>query len=91
MATTTNHSAFDSAPAFVKFNGTVGYKGTVASLREASQELAEHLGIGVRHALLDCVEEWCRDRQPTEPRPLCITRRVPEWTHFAVDVGVGDA
>lgn len=90
MATTTNHSAFDSAPAFIKANGAIVYKGTVAALRQASQ-VSEHLGIAVRHALLDCVEDWCCDRRPTEPRPLYITRRVVNWTGFTIDVGVGDA
>lgn len=90
MATTTDRSAFDSAPAFIKANGIIVYRGTVAALRQESQ-VSGHLGIAVWHALLDCVDDWCCDRRPTEPRPLCMIRRVVNWTSFTIDVGVGDA
>lgn len=90
MATTTDHSAFDLAPAFIEVNGAVVYKGTVAALREATG-VSALLGMAVRQALLDCVELWLLDRKPTEPRPLCERRTVIDWAGFCIRVGVGDA
>lgn len=90
MATTTDQSAFDSAPAFIEANGVVVYKGTVAELRAAARGCS-HVGMVMWLELLSCVEDFCVQHEPNSPRPLAYRRVVIDLPCFVVSVGVGYA
>lgn len=80
---------FDMAPAFIEANTNVVWRGTVSELRRITKPSSDLGWPSAEAALQECVDDWMRDRKPSEPRPWCIRRPAVELPGLSIFVGVG--